>query len=248
MSSTPNFWAVIPAAGIGSRFLSESSNHTPKQYTHINGRTILEHSAHTLLQNPRLQKVVIALHANDIQARQLPSLKHEKVHFVEGGAERADSVSNALRFLRDHVRPDDWILVHDAARPCLAAQDLQKLIDTLQDDPVGGILAVPAIDTLKRVDGRTIIDTVDRSTIWQAQTPQMFRYDLLLDALQHAADKKIPVTDEASALEICGHTARVVEGSRSNIKITYPDDLALAVFYFRQQHLQGLHVKQEQPS
>lgn len=245
MTGTPRFWAVIPAAGIGSRFGNKSGNKTPKQYAHINGRTILEHSAHTLLQNDQLQKVVIALHTDDTQARQLPSLKHEKVQFVTGGAERADSVLHALLFLREHAQPEDWVLVHDAARPCLAAQDLQKLMETLQDDPVGGILAVQAIDTLKKVDGHSITNTVDRSIIWQAQTPQMFRFKLLLDALQYAADKKIPITDEASALEVCGHAAQVVEGSRSNIKITYFDDLALATFYFRQQHLQGLHVTQE---
>jgi 2-C-methyl-D-erythritol 4-phosphate cytidylyltransferase len=247
MSNTPKCWAVIPAAGIGSRFVNTSSNSTPKQYAHINGRTILEHSAHTLLQNKQLQKVVIAIHVDDIQARQLPSLKHEKVHFVEGGATRAESVFNALQFLREYSEPDDWVLVHDAARPCLTATDLQKLIDTLYDNPVGGILAVPATDTLKQVDGHTIEKTVDRSAIWQAQTPQMFRFGLLLDALQYSADKKTSITDEASALEIRGHSARVVEGSRSNIKITYFDDLALAAFYFSQQHLQDPNGKQEQP-
>lgn len=229
MSKEAKIWAVIPAAGAGSRFGADHA----KQYASINNVTVLEHSAATLLQQKILQKIVIALHADDTKGARLPLLQHKKINFVCGGAERTDSVLQALLYLREYAEKDDWVLVHDAARPCLSASDVQKLIDTLRDDPVGGILAVPATDTLKKIDGNDINTTIDRAVIWQAQTPQMFRFGLLLECLQQAEQKKQPVTDEASAIEACGYTAKVVLGSRSNIKITYRDDLALAAFYLR---------------
>jgi 2-C-methyl-D-erythritol 4-phosphate cytidylyltransferase/2-C-methyl-D-erythritol 2,4-cyclodiphosphate synthase len=226
-------WAVIPAAGTGSRFGADYS----KQYAGINNATVLEHSAAALLQQKCLQKIVIALHADDTQGAQLPLLQHEKIIFVCGGAERTDSVLQALLYLREYAEKDDWVLVHDAARPCLSVSDLQKLIDTLRDDQVGGILAVPATDTLKKINENDGINsTIDRSVVWQAQTPQMFRFGLLLESLQQVQQKKLMTTDEASAIEACGYTAKVVLGSRSNIKITYPDDLALAEFYLREEH------------
>ena len=230
MSKEAKIWAVIPAAGTGSRF---GADHL-KQYASINNTTVLEYSAVALLQQESLQKIIIALHADDTQGAQLPLLQHDKVGFVHGGAERIDSVLQALLYLREYADKDDWVLVHDAARPCLSISDLQKLINTLRNDPVGGILAIPATDTLKQIDGNEINCTIDRSMIWQAQTPQMFRFGLLLECLQRAQQKKQSITDEASAIEACGCTAKVVLGSRSNIKITYPDDLALAAFYLRE--------------
>jgi 2-C-methyl-D-erythritol 4-phosphate cytidylyltransferase/2-C-methyl-D-erythritol 2,4-cyclodiphosphate synthase len=225
-------WAVIPAAGTGSRFGADYA----KQYASINNATVLERSAATLLQQKSLQKIVIALHADDAQGAQLPLLQHEKITFVCGGTERTDSVLQALLYLREYAEKDDWVLVHDAARPCLSVSDLQKLIDSLRDDSVGGLLAVPATDTLKKIDGNDVNSTIDRSVIWHAQTPQMFRFGLLLECLQKVRQEQQLVTDEASAIEVCGYNAKVVLGSRSNIKITYPDDLALAEFYLREEH------------
>jgi 2-C-methyl-D-erythritol 4-phosphate cytidylyltransferase/2-C-methyl-D-erythritol 2,4-cyclodiphosphate synthase len=226
MNIEPGIWAVIPAAGTGSRF-----GRGVKQYACIGGATVLERSVAALLQQENVKKIVIALHPDDTQGKQLPLLQHEKICFVTGGSERADSVLQALYYLRDFARKDDFVIVHDAARPCVATADLQKLIDTLHDDSVGGILAVPAIDTLKTVDAMNIVGTVDRAAIWQAQTPQMFRFGLLLECLQQSIKTQQLVTDEASAVEACGYAVKIVAGSRSNIKITYQDDLALAAFY-----------------
>lgn len=231
MKLEPQIWVVIPAAGIGSRF----GNHGAKQYASIGGVTVLERSVSTLLQQDNLQKIVIALHPGDSQGRELPMLQGEKICFVDGGAERADSVLHALVYLHEHAKKDDWILVHDAARPCLSFSDVRKLIDSLCGEPAGGILAVPVTDTLKRSNGLEITETIDRTNIWQAQTPQMFRFGLLLECLQHAQQKNQLVTDEASAVEACGYAVKIVAGSRSNIKITYPDDLALAAFYLQQE-------------
>lgn len=230
-SAEPRIFAVIPAAGTGSRFAA----HEVKQYAQLSGFTVLERSAEALLALPALQKLVIAVHAEDTRAAALPRLQHAKVHFVVGGAERADSVLAALMALQNIATENDWVLVHDAARPCLTKKDLQRLVECLAQDTVGGILAVPAIDTLKTVSNHVIAHTIDRQTIWQAQTPQMFRFGLLLHALQSARKEQLAVTDEASAMEAAGHAVKIVEGARSNIKITYPDDLALAAFYLQQE-------------
>jgi 2-C-methyl-D-erythritol 4-phosphate cytidylyltransferase len=233
MMALPSLWAVVPAAGVGSRF---SVTGEPKQYSLIGKLTVLEHSVYALLQCAAVQQVVIALQPDDQRAEQLPLLQHQKIRFVPGGAERADSVLQSLQYLEQFASESDWVLVHDAARPCLSVADLGYLIEQLEGDAVGGILAVPAVDTLKKVSGNTILETVDRSQIWQAHTPQMFRFGLLLQCLQQVRARQLPVTDEASAIEACGHVARVVEGSRRNIKITYPDDLALAAFYLQREN------------
>jgi 2-C-methyl-D-erythritol 4-phosphate cytidylyltransferase len=231
MSQVPARWAIVPAAGIGSRFAATG---LPKQYAHIGDHTVLEYSVAAMLA-AGVAGVVVAVHPADTQALHLPLLQHPAVRFVTGGAERSDSVLQALLSLQGVAQPEDWVLVHDAARPCLLLQDVEKLLLALNADPVGGILAVPAIDTLKKVCCDTIEQTVDRSQVWQAQTPQMFRYGLLLQCLQAALAAGQPVTDEASAVEACGHAVKVVEGSRSNIKVTYPQDLALAAFFLQQE-------------
>lgn len=231
MSLVPAKWAIVPAAGVGARFAATG---TPKQYARIGDRTVLEHSVAAMLACD-VAGVVVAVHPDDNQARQLPLMQHPAVRFVTGGAERADSVLQAMLSLHGVAQPEDWVLVHDAARPCLLPVDVKKLVQVLHDDRVGGILAVPAIDTLKKVCGDTIEQTVDRSQIWQAQTPQMFRFGLLLQSLQAALAAGQPVTDEASAIEARGYPVKVVEGSRSNIKVTYPQDLALAAFFLQQE-------------
>lgn len=230
-SAEPRLWAVIPAAGAGSRFAGD----IPKQYLLLEGKTVLEHSAGALLALRDLQQLIIAVHPDDGRARLLPLLQDSRVCFVQGGAERADSVRLALDALAGKAAADDWVLVHDAARPCLRHAELLVLLEKLASDPVGGILAVPAIDTLKQVSGDAGVRTLDRSMIWQAQTPQLFRYGMLHSALRHARERGVTVTDEASAVEAEGMPVRVVEGSRSNIKITYPDDLALARFFLQQE-------------
>lgn len=230
-STEPCFFAVIPAAGMGSRFAA----HAAKQYMPLLSSTVLERSASTLLQLKNLQQLVIAVHPEDQRAATLPLLRDVRVRFVHGGAERADSVLAALEALQNVAAENDWVLVHDAARPCLTEKDLQRLVECLAQDAVGGILAVPAIDTLKKVSKHVIAQTIDRQAIWQAQTPQMFRFGLLLHALRSARKEQLVVTDEASAMEAAGHAVKIVEGARSNIKITYPDDLALAAFYLQQE-------------
>lgn len=214
----------MPAAGVGSRMGADK----PKQYLPLLGKTILEHTLERLLTLPQLHGVVVVLSPNDTIGRALGVLSHEKVSIVSGGRERCDSVINGLASLRDNVADSDWVLVHDAARPCVARSDILKLLTQLSEHPVGGILATPVSDTIKRVSSGTVTTTVDRSVLWQAQTPQMFRYGLLLSALQQAFADGAVITDEASALEHAGFTPAVVEGRRDNIKVTRPEDLPVA--------------------
>ena len=219
----PPFWVVIPAAGIGSRMRADR----PKQYLQLAGRTILEHTLDCFLDHPRLKGLVLSLAADDPFWPALPCATDSRIQRVEGGAERADSVlAGLLRLVELGAQEGDWVLVHDVARPNLARSDLDRLLAELADDPVGGLLAVPARDTLKRIgaDGR-VAETVDRSLIWQAYTPQMFRFAALHRALADALVAGVAVTDEASALEWVGQAPRLVEGRADNLKITRPEDL-----------------------
>ena len=219
----PPFWVVIPAAGIGSRMRADR----PKQYLQLAGKTILEHTLDCFLEHPQLKGLVLSLAADDPFWPTLPGAADPRVQRSDGGAKRRDSVlAGLLRLLELGAQPDDWVLVHDAARPNLAAEDLDKLLQELVDDPVDGLLAVPARDTLKRVgaDGR-VAETVDRSVIWQAYTPQMFRFAALHQALADALVAGVAITDEASALEWAGQSPKLVEGRADNLKITRPEDL-----------------------
>ncbi|MEE1947720.1 2-C-methyl-D-erythritol 4-phosphate cytidylyltransferase [Pseudomonas alcaligenes] len=219
----PSFWVVIPAAGIGSRMRADR----PKQYLQLAGRTILEHTLDCFLDHPCLKGLVLSLAADDPFWPALPCATDPRIQRVEGGAERADSVlAGLLRLVELGAQEGDWVLVHDAARPNLARSDLDRLLAELADDPVGGLLAVPARDTLKRIgaDGR-VAETVDRSLIWQAYTPQMFRFAALHRALADALVAGVAVTDEASALEWAGQAPKLVEGRADNLKITRPEDL-----------------------
>ena len=219
----PPFWVVIPAAGIGSRMRADR----PKQYLQLAGQTILEHTLHCFLDHPQLSGLVLSLAADDPFWPTLACANDPRIQRADGGAERADSVlAGLLRLLELGAQPEDWVLVHDAARPNLARSDLDLLLAELADDGVGGLLAVPARDTLKRVgaDGR-VAETVDRSLIWQAYTPQMFRFAALHQALADALVAGVAVTDEASALEWAGQAPKLVEGRADNLKITRPEDL-----------------------
>ncbi|WP_407311885.1 2-C-methyl-D-erythritol 4-phosphate cytidylyltransferase [Pseudomonas sp. nanlin1] len=221
--SLPNFWAVIPAAGVGARMAADR----PKQYLSLAKRTILEHSLDCFLGHPQLLGLVVSLAADDPFWPTLASAHDPRIQRAVGGRERADSVLNALLHLHAQgASDDDWVLVHDAARPNLARQDLDRLLFSLADDPVGGLLAVPARDTLKRADasGR-VSETVDRHQIWQAYTPQMFRLGTLHRALADSLVAGVGITDEASAIEWTGLAPRLVEGRADNIKVTRPEDL-----------------------
>lgn len=219
----PAFWAVIPAAGVGARMAADR----PKQYLQLGGRTILEHSLDCFLDHLSLKGLVVSIAADDPFWPGLACARDPRIQRAAGGRERADSVLNALLLLHAQgAADDDWVLVHDAARPNLSRDDLDRLLLELADDPVGGLLAVPARDTLKRADANGRVEaTVDRSTIWQAYTPQMFRLGALHRALADSLVADVAITDEASAIEWSGQAPRLIEGRSDNIKVTRPEDL-----------------------
>ncbi|NWC68866.1 2-C-methyl-D-erythritol 4-phosphate cytidylyltransferase [Pseudomonas sp. P7758] len=221
--SSPAFWAVIPAAGVGARMAADR----PKQYLQLGGRTILEHSLGCFLDHPGLKGLVVSVAMDDPYWPTLACAADPRIVRVDGGEERSGSVLNALLYLHGQgASDDDWVLVHDAARPNLSRDDLDKLLFELADDSVGGLLAVPARDTLKRADkhGR-VLETVDRTPIWQAYTPQMFHLGALHRALADSLVSDVVITDEASAMEWAGHAPRLIEGRSDNLKVTRPEDL-----------------------
>lgn len=228
------FWAVIPAAGSGVRMGSS----IPKQYLALAGRTVIEHVLAVFLAEPRVAGVTVAVANDDPYWQRYLSRSFDKpVRIVAGGAERAHSVLNALASLRDELGDEDWVLVHDAVRPCLHGRDLSNLLQHTAEDPVGAILAVPLVDTVKRVDSDLhVVETAARGGLWRAFTPQMFRYRLLLEALQHCIKSGQIPTDESAAMEKQKHAVRVVEGRSDNIKITHPDDIALAEAILAHRH------------
>ena len=216
-------FGLIPAAGAGERM----GHATPKQYLELLGRPMLYHSVKALLADARVETVFVVLAPDDEQFRQHPwSEFGERVAPLYcGGATRHDSVLNGLVAASSTVEPDDWVLVHDAARPCLERRALQRMLDALCADEVGGILGVPVADTLKRADASGRIQATEaREHLWQAQTPQMFRHGLLLEALGRTAK----LSDEAGAVEALGLKPKLVQGSAANLKVTWPADLALA--------------------
>jgi 2-C-methyl-D-erythritol 4-phosphate cytidylyltransferase len=232
LSSTDTFWAIIPAAGIGARIGTQ----VPKQYLLLHKKPIIAHSIASLSSHPKIHKIVVVLAANDTHwplfHAALPPACAEKIVTVLGGATRQLSVYQGLLALQKQAKPMDWVLVHDAVRPFLQQTDIHHLMTTLQDNPVGGLLGIRVRDTLKRTDqAAQVISTLDREEIWQAQTPQMFRYGLLRDALQSAIEKKQQLTDEAMAIEKAGMRPCMIEGPLYNMKITYPEDIAYAEKY-----------------
>lgn len=201
----------------------------PKQYLQVAGKTLLEHTVELFLGYPGLRGIVLPLAADDPWWPGLPLAQHDLIQRVEGGAERADSVLQGLEQLRRQgAQESDWVLVHDAARPLLPLEDLERLLQELAQDLVGGLLAVPARDTLKQSDAQgRVAATLPREAVWHALTPQMFRLGLLHEALVTAAAAGVQVTDEASAVEWLGYAPRLVEGSSINFKLTRPEDLQL---------------------
>lgn len=231
-------WAVVPAAGRGERF----GGPTPKQYLPLLGRPVLSWSLATLLAERSICGVVVALAAGDRRFARLPEARDPRVRTCRGGARRELSVANALHALADEAQDSDWVLVHDAARPCLEPRDLRALMAVVATDPVGGLLAVPVGDTLK-AEGRAGRSerTVPREGLWRALTPQMFRYGLLRRALALSIERERAITDEASAVEALGLQPRLVVGRATNIKITVPADRALAAAIMGKGDSTGAH-------
>ncbi|MBN1380010.1 MAG: 2-C-methyl-D-erythritol 4-phosphate cytidylyltransferase [Gammaproteobacteria bacterium] len=227
-------WVLVPAAGSGSRMHSDK----PKQYLNLNGLPVLSHSLLRLQQGVQPAAIVVVLRPDD------PDWPHIKkpdceIIITEGGPARCDSVLNGLRALQNQAADDDWIWVHDAARPCVRVEDLKQLNKTIYQHAVGGLLALPITDTVKQSnEQRQSIATVDRSRLWRALTPQVFHYRLLLDALIAASQAGQQVTDEAQAIELSGLKPLLVEGQPDNIKITRQEDMAIAELYLNRQAAQ----------
>ena len=215
------------------------SNDVPKQYLDLKGRRVIEHTLGRLLDHPAINGVVVAISEADPWWPETAYANHPSVWRVTGGEERCHSVLNALRELQQRADPMDWVLVHDAARPCVRPSDIGQLINTLADHPVGGLLGIPVHDTVKRAGkGNKVMETVLREGLWRAFTPQMFRLEPLYEALKGALQSGHLVTDESSAMEWAGFSPALVEGHSDNIKITRPEDIELAAFYLIQQHEQ----------
>jgi 2-C-methyl-D-erythritol 4-phosphate cytidylyltransferase len=223
------YFLVIPAAGSGRRFASAS----PKQYAPLGSSTVIEHALAPFESDPDCAGIVVALSAQDAAWPGIAARRSRLIETAEGGEQRAHSVRNALRALATRVRDDDWIMVHDAARPCFASSDLALLKRELAAHPVGGLLAMPLADTLKRAlepgSQVTHVDaTLDRDGLWRAATPQVFRFGVLLRALEAALNSGRVPTDEAQAIEGSGQRPRLIAGRADNIKVTTADDLVLA--------------------
>ena len=217
-------WAVIPAAGVGKRYSSD----IPKQYLPLNGMPVLLHSINKFVKFDEIEEILVALNPDDTFWQKL-NYSHPKVKTIHGGTERHNSVNRALEELSGRAENGDWILVHDAVRPCISDFDLNKIIEMVHNEDVGGLLACPISDTIKEVgDNLDVLKTISRKRLWSAMTPQIFRYELLKKALDAVLIAGRSVTDEASAIEFIGLTPRVVEGDKTNIKITHPPDMVLA--------------------
>ncbi len=228
-------WAIVPAAGIGKRMQSVM----PKQYLSLNNRPVIEHTINALLQNENISGLVIALQADDAYWPEIKVNSQKPVLRTTGGKERADSVSNALDELFNDERFDaesDWVMVHDAVRPCLRQQDIDKLVLEVGEDSNGGLLALPVRDTMKRQGTQaSVVATVERENLWHALTPQYFPAAGLKKALQDAQQDGLAITDESSAMELAGFSPKLVHGHEDNIKITRPGDLRLASLYLQSQ-------------
>ena len=215
--------AILPAAGIGLRMRADK----PKQYLKILDKTILEHTLTAMLTHSAVTQIILAVNRDDPYIANIALIGHPKIQTVIGGETRAESVFNGLKVIDEK---NTWVLVHDAARPCLTHSDIDKLLAV--NDEQGAVLAIPVTDTIKRATAdQQILQTEDRTQLWQAQTPQFFRADLLKHALMQAFTQKVNVTDEASAMELAGFRPHLIVGRSDNLKVTRPEDLALAEFY-----------------
>ena len=219
-----NYYAFVLAAGAGSRM----STSIPKQYLPLLDKPVIFHTIDVLYRQPEIKRIFVLLSPNDdhFDSYDWKEFDSKLMPIYCGGATRAETVLGGLKFIRDVVSDTDWILVHDAVRPCLDTESLSRLILEVTDDDVGGLLAVPVVDTLKKSKDGRAITTQSRNELWRAQTPQMYRYKLLYNS--HIAVDPLSVTDEAGTIELLGLSSKLVTGSEYNIKITYPDDLTVA--------------------
>lgn len=232
MSSESKLWAIVPAAGVGRRVGGE----IPKQYLDLHGRPLIAWTLKRLLELDELQQVTVAISAEDNYWSDLVIRNDQRIQTTIGGDERCHSVLNGLEALAGEAADSDWVLVHDAARPCVRIDDIRRLIAAARKSENGAILAIPVRDTIKKSnDNKEIECTIDRDSLWHALTPQLFKYGELRHALQLALADNFQVTDEASAMEYAGFTPLLVEGASDNIKVTLPEDLALAGFFIRNQ-------------
>lgn len=221
-------WTLVPAAGVGARMQADR----PKSYLRLGGRFLIDITLERLLAAGPVDCIHIALHPEDRWWADTESAAMASVRPYVGGARRDDSVRAGLDIIRAQASPDDWVMVHDVARPCISAGDINRLLAVLADSPVGGLLATPLVDTVKQVSAQHLVErTVDRSCLWRALTPQVFRFAVLDRALRQAHERKLAVTDEASAVEALGLQPQVVKGRSDNIKVTVPEDLALAGWF-----------------
>lgn len=233
MTKTPRYWCVVPAAGVGKRMGAT----IPKQYLSLHGATVIEHTLRKLQRVEALAGIVLCLSEEDDWYQ--PVAGATPIMLCDGGAERCDTVLRGLHQLSGVAQPDDWVLVHDVARPCIKVSDIDKLMTCAGDHPVGGLLGMPVRDTMKRASpSGDVSETVCREGLWHALTPQMFRLGELTHALESALAANAVVTDEASAMEYLGQSPLLVEGSPDNIKITHPADLVLAETFLKQQENQ----------
>ena len=225
------YFLVVPASGIGQRMNST----IPKQYIILeNGLTILDQCLNTILSNDLISGFIVALDKKDSYFKTSEFAKDPKlISIATGGKERFNSVLNALNDLDQNAKPNDWVLVHDAARPCIRKEDINKLIEEVADDKVGGILANRIVDTVKQINNGGLVSTIDRQKLYIAQTPQMFRYAILKDSIEKAIKSNMHITDESEALESQNYSIRIVEGSSSNIKITTQEDIHLANYFLK---------------
>ena len=231
--SHDQYIVIVPAAGVGKRMLANC----PKQYLEINQQSILSHTVLRLLSHEKIAKVVLVLSDSDDYFSQTNLADNENIIRVSGGKERVDSVLQGLYAL--NIGHNPWVLVHDAARPCVTHHDIDELIRQCVINNIGGLLAAPVTDTIKQSKPvhalENKITTVDRSQLWHALTPQMYKAVDLIQAIEQAQQKGLAITDESSAIELAGLPSQLVSASKENIKITRPEDLALAAFYLDQQ-------------
>lgn len=222
---------IVPASGIGERMNTK----LPKQYLKLdNGLTVLDQTLKTLLNIEQIKGCVVAIAENDTEFTNSAFANHDKLlATAAGGKARFHSVLSALSTLRSFAKDEDWVLVHDAARPCVKASDVIHLIEQLKNHPVGGLLAVKMVDTIKKSSNTVVEKTIDRSLLWQAQTPQMYRFGVLFKALKSVVKNNLTITDEASSIEYLGLESVLVPSSKSNLKITTAEDLDLANFYLK---------------
>ena len=233
MTTGPGLWAIVPAAGVGRRMGSP----VPKQFLKLGNKTVLEHSLDALWSLTGLTGMVLVSDGHPSLAAVQERCSDRLLLRAPGGKQRCHSVLNGLAALADSASAQDWVLVHDAARPCVQPADIDRLIDTCMRNTDGGLLGMPVSDTMKRVDTKgNVTATVDRTGLWHALTPQMFRAGQLLEALRQGIRAGKTLTDEASAMEAAGYAPRMVEGQRDNIKITVASDLELAGYYLQRQH------------